>query len=295
MNAAADQIIDVNATNFEESVIKGSQERVVIVDFWAPWCGPCKTLTPILEEVVAEMGAGVMLAKVNVDENQELAGAFRVQSIPTVMIIKDGRPVDGFTGALPKEQILERLQPLVPEMPDAEEVDADDLLAQAQELLEMGDWQRAALAYEQHLAEKPDDTQALVGLGRIRLMANDFDAVRELVAKVEQGTAEYDQAQALLTQIEFHQLSAEAGGRAACAQKLLADPDDLEARYLFACCAAAEGDYAVALEEWLKVVERQQDFRNGAAKDALVSVFQLLGRHHAVVADYPQRLYRTLY
>jgi putative thioredoxin len=295
MDATVDQIIDVNATNFEEAVLKASQERVVIVDFWAPWCGPCKTLTPVLEEVVGEMGSGVILAKVNVDENQELAGAFRVQSIPTVMIIKDGRPVDGFTGALPKEQILERLQPLVPEMPEAEATDAEDLLAQAQGLLEQGDWRRATLAFEQHLTEKPEDAQALVGLGRMRLMAGDFDAVRELVPKVEQGTAEYDQAQALLTQIQLHQLCAEAGGRAVCAQKLPADPDDLEAVYLLGCCAAAEGDFAVALEQWLKIVERQRDFRDGAAKDAMVSVFHLLGRHNEVVADYPQRLYRTLY
>ena len=295
MNAAAERIFDVDATNFEEAVIKGSQERVIMVDFWAPWCEPCKTLGPILEEVVAEMGAGVALAKVNVDENQELAGAFRVQSIPTVMLIKEGRPVDGFTGALSKEQIVERLQPLVPEMPE-EEVDADgDLLDQAQQLLDMGDWQRATLMYEQHLEGHPDDAKALVGLGRIQLANGNFDAVRDLVGKVEQGSPEYEQAQALLKLIDLYQLSAESGGRAACAQKLLANPADLEVRYLFGCGAVAEGDFSTALEEWLKVVERQRDFRDGAAKDAMVAVFHLLGRHNEVVADYPQRLYQTLY
>ena len=106
------QIFDVDEQNFEELVLQGSQERVIVVDFWAPWCGPCKTLGPILEDVVAALGPGVALAKINVDENQQLATAFRVQGIPAVKIVKDGQLAQEFTGALPREQIEAILRPL---------------------------------------------------------------------------------------------------------------------------------------------------------------------------------------
>ena len=111
------QIFDVDEQNFEELVLQGSQERVIVVDFWAPWCGPCKTLGPILEDVVAALGPGVALAKINVDENQQLATAFRVQGIPAVKIVKDGQLAQEFTGALPREQIEAILRPLVSDAP----------------------------------------------------------------------------------------------------------------------------------------------------------------------------------
>ena len=113
------QIFDVDEQNFEELVLQGSQERVIVVDFWAPWCGPCKTLGPILEDVVTALGPGVALAKVNVDENQRLAMAFRVQGIPAVKIVKNGQLAQEFTGALPKEQIEAILRPLVSDTPSS--------------------------------------------------------------------------------------------------------------------------------------------------------------------------------
>ena len=284
----SEQIFDVDQANFEEEVIKSSHERIVVVDLWAPWCGPCRTLGPILEEVISSLGEGVALAKVNVDENQDLAAAFQVQGIPAVKIFKDGQVVEEFAGALPRAQIEEILRPLV-------STEADDLLTQADTLADNGDLESAAHLYEQVLEERPEDSQALMGLARVRLVEEDFEAVKNLAAKIGQGTPEYDQAQALLNQIEFRQTCEQCGGRASLARQLLADPSDLESRFNFACCAAAEGDYATALKEWLEVVERKKDFRDGAAKDAMVSIFPLLGRDHEIVADYPRKLYRTLY
>ena len=284
----SEQIFDVDQTNFEEAVIKSSHERIVVVDLWAPWCGPCRTLGPILEEVISSLGEGVALAKVNVAENQDLAAAFQVQGIPAVKIFKDGQVVEEFAGALPRAQIEEILRPLV-------STEADDLLTQADTLADNGDLESAAHLYEQVLEERPEDSQALMGLARVRLVEEDFEAVKNLAGMIEQGAPQYDQAQALLTQIEFQQTCEQCGGRATLAQQLLADPSDLESRFNFACCAAAEGDYATALKEWLEVVERKKDFRDGAAKDAMVSIFHLLGRDHEIVADYPRKLYRTLY
>ena len=181
------QIFDVDEQNFEELVIQGSQERVIVVDFWAPWCGPCKTLGPILEDVVAALGPGVALAKINVDENQQLATAFRVQGIPAVKIVKDGQLAQEFTGALPREQIEAILRPLVSDalIPEAQVIDqADDLAA-------TGDLDAAARQYENVLEENPTDGPALLGLAKIHLQQGRFETVQELVNLVEADTPEY--------------------------------------------------------------------------------------------------------
>lgn len=285
------QVIEVNRDNFEEVVLKGSQERVVVVDFWAPWCAPCRTLGPVLEEVVSQLGPGVTLVKVNVDENQELAMAFRVQGIPAVKIVKEGKLAQEFTGALPKEEIEAILRPLVPSATQEE----DSLREQAEARAAAGDLRGAAKLYERLLEDQPGDGKALLGLARVRLLQGDHAAVQELVNLIEEGTPEHAPARALLSQIGFAQTCKENGGRARCAQRLLADPNDLEARYGLGCCAAIEGDYETALAEWLRLVERQRDFRNGAAREAMVAVFHLLGRENELVGEYQRRLYQTLY
>ena len=285
------QIFDVDEQNFEELVIQGSLERVIVVDFWAPWCGPCKTLGPILEDVVSALGPGVALAKVNVDENQRLAMAFRVQGIPAVKIVKNGQLAQEFTGALPREQIEAILRPLVSDAPIPEEAQVID---QADDLAATGDLDEAARQYEQVLEENPTDGPALLGLAKIHLQQGHLETVQELVNLVETDTPEYPQAQALLTQIEFAHQCQQAGGRAACAQRVLSQPDDQEARYLLACCAASEGDYETALQEWLHIVGKKSN-GDQAAKDAMVAVFHLLGRDNPLVASYQRKLYQALY
>lgn len=284
------QIFDVDETNFEELVLKGSQERLIVVDFWAPWCGPCKTLGPILEEVVTELGPGVALAKINVDDNQQLAQAFRVQGIPAVKIVKDGQLAQEFTGALPKEQIDAILRPLVDDAPIPA---AEAATYQAEDLAAAGDLGGAARQYEQVLEETPTDGPALLGLAKIHLMQGNVETVQELVNLIEQVAPEYQQAQALLSQIEFAQNCQQAGGRAACAQKMLADPNDQEARYNFACCAATENDYETALQEWLQIIEKKPS--DEKAKAAMVAVFHLLGREDELVTSYQRKLYQALH
>ena len=288
------QVFDVDASNFEAEVIQGSQDRLVVVDFWAPWCAPCRTLGPILTEVVTSLGDGVVLAKVNVDDNQQLAMAFGVQGIPAVKIVKNGQLVKEFTGALPREQIEEILRPLAPESAGAAE-HRDDPLQQAGNRAEAGDLEGAARLYDEFLSDHPGDGQALLGLARVLRRQGDFDAAEALAGRVEQNSSEYKPAQALLHLIAMARTCREAGGREACARRLQADPDDPDARYELGCCAAAEEDFAAALKEWLVIVERRKDFRDGAARDAMISLFFHLGRHHESVGDYPQRLHRALY
>ncbi|MFL2541317.1 MAG: thioredoxin [Candidatus Latescibacterota bacterium] len=190
------QVFDVNEQNFEELVLQGSTQRVIVVDFWAPWCEPCKNLGPVLEEVVAELGPGIALAKINVDENQQLAAAFRVQGIPAVKIVKDGQMAQEFTGALPKDQIESILRPLVDDAPIPE----DEVAAyEAEDLAASGDLSGAAHQYEKILEETPNDSAALLGLARIHLMQGNTETVQELVNLIEQVAPEYAQAQALLS------------------------------------------------------------------------------------------------
>jgi putative thioredoxin len=289
-------VIDVDSTNFEQIVLQGSKERVVVVDFWAEWCGPCKTLGPILEDVVSALGPGIVLAKVDVDANQELAQAFRVQSIPSIKVVKDGQLVDEFTGAVAREQLEERLRQHVPDAPPGATEEMADLVDAARVQLEMGDVASAERLYDEALREDADNGSALLGLARLRLMQDaEEETIRGLVGRIEEGSTEWEQGKALLTHLEFRGLCATAGGLQVCTTQLQSNPDDSEARYLVGCCAAVEGDYDTALRLWFAIVESDRSFRDGAAKDAMVSVFHLLGRQHPAVADYPQRLYRTLY
>ena len=291
--ASNPQIFDVDMTNFEEKVLQGSQEQIVVVDFWAPWCGPCKTLGPILEEVITDLGQGIVLAKVNVDDNPQLAQAFRVQGIPAVKIVSNGQLVDEFTGALPKEEIEAKLRPLVPGAgPSEEELLAEARKNEAEHRAAGGNLDEAAQLYEQQVADNPEDGEAQIALGTVYLQQGAYDKVQTLVEKVSEENPVHDRVQALLTQVDIYKTGTQSGGRAACAERLLATPDDLDARYALGCSALVGGDIAEALKEWLAVVEKKRDH---AAKEAMVSVFHILGRQHEAVADYPQRLYRTLY
>ena len=279
---------DVDKDNFETAVIQGSQDRVIMVDLWAPWCGPCRTLSPVLDEVVEAMDGGVAVAKVNVDENPELAAAFRVQGIPAVKIFKDGQMVQEFSGALPREQIEELLRPFVTTA-------GDDLMSRADFLADDGDLEGADRLYQQILEDKPGEQDATLGLAVVRLRLGDYDAASELAAAIEQGNPGYEKAQAVQKQIELSEICQQAGGEAACSQAAVEAPDDLEAAHKSACCAAAAWNHGAALEAWLRIVERDRDFGDGAAKDAMVAIFHLLGRENEMVADYQKKLYRALY
>tara|TARA_B100000902_G_scaffold368919_1_gene392681 strand:+ start:2172 stop:3053 length:882 start_codon:yes stop_codon:yes gene_type:complete len=290
LDPKTDQIFDVDESNFEELVIKESENRVVVVDFWAPWCGPCKTLGPDIEAAVRGLGSGIALAKVNVDENQQLAAMFRVQSIPAVKILHQGKLVQEFTGALPKDQIDELLRPLLPDAPEPDVSPIDEATQRAS----MGDLDGASEIFKNILEEKPNDGDALIGLARLALQQGDIEAVHEYVNLVELGTPQHNQAHAILAQLEFGQKCHEAGGRNNCAERVSSDPSDPEGHYLLACCQAAEGQFEEALEIWLDLVTKDPGTSDEAAKKAMISVFHLLGRENKMVKDFQRRLYQAL-
>lgn len=284
----SEQFFDVNQSDFDRKVVEESFRRTVVVDFWAAWCGPCRTLGPILEQVVASLGDRAALAKVDVDRNPALAMAYQVRGIPAVKIFRDGKIVSEFVGALPQSEVEAILKSVTPD-------ENDDLLTQADALAQRGEMERASLIYERILTNRPGDDRPTVGLAWALLNLKRYPRVRELAGRIQEGSPFYDRARALLKQVERIEACAAAGGRAACEKRVSGDPDDLDARFDLAVCCAAEGDYAAALREWLAIVERKKTFRDGAARDAMVSIFHLLGQNHEVVGDYPQRLYRALY
>jgi putative thioredoxin len=281
-------VFDATDADFEQQVIEASAATPIVVDLWAPWCAPCRSLGPILERVVESYGGRVRLAKVNVDENPGIAAAFRVQGIPAVKILAGGRIATEFTGALPEAEVRRIIDLIVPS-------EADGLVAEADRLLEAGDRAASEQKCRQVLDAQPDHPGAALRLARFALEAGDADAARDLASRVAEGTPEYDEAQAILARFEFAQRCAASGGKDACAQRLEQNPDDLDARYDLACCLAAEGAYQDALEEFLAVLPRDKTFREGAAKEAMVRIFGIVGQRSPLADTYRDRLASLLY
>ena len=284
----SDRIFETGQDDFDQKVIDASFERTVVVDFWAEWCGPCLSLGPILEEVVTSLGERVSLAKVNVDQDPELSASYQVRGIPAVKIFRDGEIVGEFVGALPRSEVESILESFVPD-------ENDDLVKQADTLVKQGDLDGATAIYERVLTNRPGDERVLLSLARTRLDEGELGSVREFAGRIQEGGPYFDRAKALLAQVQFIESCRATGGLEACKNRVAANSDDLRARFDLGVCCAAEEDYAAALQEWLGIVEKKKDFMDGAVKDAMVSVFNLLSQNHELVRDYQKRLYRALY
>jgi putative thioredoxin len=264
----AGAVIEVNERNFQQEVIDRSREIPVVIDFWAPWCGPCRTLGPTMERLAAEAKGAWILAKVNVDENPRLSQAFRIQSIPAVMAVSGGKVVEQFVGALPESQIRTWLKKFVPEP-------AGSLLDAAREL-EAADPEGAAARYRLLLGDEPNNAEALFALGRLLLLQSSPEGVATL-KQVPGDTPLFARAQAALPLAEF--LADGAG----------APEGELDARYRQAARAALSRDYAAAVDA------RDRTFRDDGARKALLALFAALGDDHPVVPGARRRLANTLF
>lgn len=289
-----DLVKDGSAATFVADVIEASQKVPVIVDFWATWCGPCKTLGPMLEKLVREMRGAVRMVKIDVDKDQQLAAQLRIQSVPTVYAFKDGRPLDAFTGALPESQLRAFLQRLTA---GAEgEASLDDIVAEAKELLAGGDAETAVQAFQQVLAEDPAHAGAMAGLLRSLLALGDVDSVREMLKNLSPEMLKNAEVAAVKTALELQEAASAGGGETAELRRRLAhDGNDHQARHDLALAYYAAGEHEAAVDELLELFRRDRTWNEDAARKQLVKLFEAFGPTHPLTVQGRRRLSTLLF
>ena len=286
--APADAIKDGSDATFMQDVVEASREAAVIVDFWAPWCGPCKTLGPALEAAVKAKKGAVRLVKIDVDKHQQIAGQLRVQSIPAVFAFVDGQPVDGFMGALPPAEIQAFVDRVAAQGPGGDPIAA--ALDQAEQMLEEGAASEAMQVFAAVLGEKPEEARAIGGLARAYLAAGDVDRAKQTLDAAPAIKQHEAPIQAARSAIELAEATAEVGETAELRARLETDPNDHEARFDLALALIAKRDHAGAVDELLELFRRDREWRDGAAKEQLVKLFETLGPKDPLVAKGRRRL-----
>ena len=285
--AGADVIKDVTDQTFMADVVEASREVPVIVDFWAPWCGPCKTLGPQLEAAVQAKKGAVRMAKVNVDENQMIAGQLQVQSIPTVYAFWQGQPVDGFQGALSQgdvQRFVEKIAAL------AGDGGLGEALEAAEEMLVQGAVADAAQTFAAILGEEPENAAAMGGLARAHIAMGDLDTAEALLNNAVPAIAAAPEIEAARAQIALARQADEAGPLAELQSAVAANPDDLQARFDYAKALYAVGQAEAAIEELLDLFRRDREWNDGAAKAQLFTIFDALKPTDPLVQKGRRRL-----
>lgn len=268
METTNTNIIVGTAENFQTDVIDVSSSKLVMVDIWADWCEPCKTLMPILEKLAAEFSSQLLLVKVNADEQQALAGQLGVQSLPTVLLLKDGQVVDHFMGVLAESEIRTKITPHLPELI----LSPGESIEQA---LTARNFELALGLIQQQLAEKPEDTQLKLQLVRVQMQMGQAEAASELLDSLPLETRESMEGQALAGALEFSLALADAPTIEQLQENLDNNPDDHKSRYLLAAHTIVSGAYAIGIELLLELLQRDKSYQDGLAQRSLVAAFEL--------------------
>ncbi len=287
-----DLIKDTSEATFMADVIEASQQVPVIVDFWAPWCGPCKTLGPALEAAVTAAKGKVKMVKINVDQNQMISAQLRIQSIPTVYAFWQGQPVDGFQGALPGSEIQKFIDRVAGMAGDGGLAEA---LTMAEQALAEGDAVSAAEIFAAVLGEEPENPAAFGGLIRAHLAAGNLEQAELFLSGVPAKIATAKEIEAARAQIELAKQAANAGPEAELRAAVQADPNNHQARFDLAVALNAAGKVEEAVEELLDLFRRDREWNDGAARTQLFTIFDALKPQDPIVLKGRRRLSSMIY
>ena len=294
LGTTASAPIDVDMNNFMAEVVEGSSQQPVIVQFWAPWCGPCKQLGPVLEKVVAAANGKVKMVRVNIDDNQQIAQQLRVQSVPTVYAFVDGQPVDGFAGAQPESavtQFIEKVSSL-----GGAGADIASMLDAGNAAVETQDFASAMQIFQQVMEADPDSAEALAGLVRCLTGMKDHQAAREIVDQLTDEFREKPAMQTAIYALELAERAAESVGDLDVAQAAVAaNPNDLQARQDLAMALFATGDNAGAMAQLLESIRIDRSWNEDAARMQLLEFFKTLGAANPDVMTARRQLSTLLF
>lgn len=261
-------IIEGTAENFEAEALTASNEQLVLVDVWADWCQPCKTLMPILDKLVTEFAGQVKLVKVNADEQQELAGQMGVQSLPTVLMLKDGQVADHFMGVQPESAIREKIVALLPE----QVISPAEAIEQA---ITSGQLETARTLLEEQFGENPDDNELKLKLAKVQMQLGEAEIAENILQSLPLEIRDSMEGKALTGALEFSQALGNSATITELEQSLIEKPDDHKSRYQLAAHAIVSGDYRSGMEQLLELLQRDREYQEGLAQRSLVAAFQL--------------------
>ena len=287
------QTLIATVENFATAVVETSNRLPVLVDFWAPWCAPCRTLVPVLDRMAQDYAGRLLLAKLNVDEEQEVAAHFGIRSIPTVLLIHHGQVVDQFTGVQPETTIRAMIERHVVGAEPAS--DARDPILEAHALARAGDHNGAVRTVEAALADRPEEPVLLAALAGLQLLARDGAGATASITRLAARDPQFPTLATLRARLGFLETAA-AGPDAANARAALAvEPGNSAARHALASHHAADGDYGAALEEWLTLMQRDRMYGDDVARRSMLAVFELLGSEDERVAPFRRRMASLLH
>jgi putative thioredoxin len=275
--AAGSYITETTTANFAKDVIEESRKQPVLVDFWAPWCGPCKQLTPVLEKVINEAKGRVRLVKMNIDDHPSIAGQLGIQSIPAVIAFVNGRPADGFMGAVPESQIQQFIDRIAGPAGADEAAEIEGVLAEAAELLAAGNINEAAQLYGAVMQADPENAKALAGMAECMIAANQHQRAREILTELPEELAKDAGIQAVLMKLEQIEEARKLGDPVALERELAANPDDHEARIKLAKIRNVEGRRDEAADHLLLIMRKDRAFDDDGARRQLLQFFEVWG------------------